>query len=55
LAHKIARHGVGDEGEGDFKLFKLPGSDAGTLEEGAGLGGDDLELLAPLVCLPDYP
>ena len=54
LGHHGAGHVVGDHGGGDAVLLQLPGGEARALEEGAGLVGVDVELLAALDGGADY-
>ena len=46
LRHKVGGHVVAENGGGDVVLHELPGGEAGTLEVGAGLVGEDVEFMA---------
>ena len=48
LGHEVAGHVVADERGGDVVLDELPGGEARALVEGAGLVGEDVDLLAAL-------
>ena len=48
LAHEAAGHVVADDRDGDAVLHQLPGGEARALEEGAGLVGVDVDLVAAL-------
>ena len=48
LAHEVGGHVVAEDGGGDVVLHELPGGEAGALEEGAGLVGEDVDLVAAL-------
>ena len=48
LAHERAGHVVADDGGGDVVVQQLPGGEAGALQEGAGLVGEDVDLVAAL-------
>ena len=41
-------HVVAEHGGGDVVLHEFPGGEAGALEEGAGLVGEDVDLVAAL-------
>ena len=48
LAHEGAGHVVAEDGGGDVVVEELPGGEAGSLEVGAGLVGEDVDLVAAL-------
>ena len=48
LAHEGGGHVVAEDGGGDVVLHELPGGEAGSLKEGAGLVGEDVDLVAAL-------
>ena len=48
LAHEVGGHVVAEDGGGDVVLHELPGGEARALEEGAGLVGEDVDLVAAL-------
>ena len=48
LAHEGAGHVVAEDGGGDVVVEELPGGEAGALQVGAGLVGEDVDLVAAL-------
>ena len=54
LAHEGGGHVVAEDGGGDVVLHELPCGETGALEEGTGLVGEDVDLVAALDCRPDH-
>ena len=48
LAHERGGHVVAEDGGGDVVLHELPCGEAGALQEGTGLVGEDVDLVAAL-------
>jgi hypothetical protein len=47
--HKVPRHGVGNQGNGNSRSLELPGGQPRPLEQGTALAGQDLYVLALLL------
>lgn len=53
FAHEMGGHVVAEDCGGDVVLHQLPGGEACTLEEGASLVGEDVDLVAAFYRCPD--
>jgi len=52
--HQVRGHVVAEDGGGDVVLHELPRGEAGSLEEGTGLVGEDVDLVAAGYRRPDH-